>query len=75
MSPELSLVLALFAPLFSSHWLTQWQKQWLAQHPVRPRPPGAQSKGAAGVGRRRAAKARSPRGFYQRIFSLRVTLW
>ena len=56
-----SAVLEVFALLFSNRWLTQWQKKRRAQK-RRPR---------TGRGRPKPA----PRRFYERIFSLRVTLW
>jgi hypothetical protein len=50
-----------FALLFSNRWLEQWQKKRRAQEP----PP------RTGRGRPKPAPTR----FYERIFSLRVTLW
>ena len=56
-----SAVLEVFALLFSNRWLEQWQQKRRAQK-RRPR---------TGRGRPKPA----PRRFYERIFSLRVTLW
>ena len=58
---RLPLVLEVFALLFSNRWLEQWQKQWRAQPRLT----------RSGPGRQKPAQAR----FYERIFSLRVTLW
>ena len=57
----LPVVLEVFALLFSHRWLAQWQKKRRAQK-RRPR---------TGRGRPKPAQRR----FYERIFSLRVTLW
>jgi len=56
-----SAVLEVFALLFSNRWLEQWQKKRRAQK-RRPR---------TGRGNPKPAQKR----FYERIFSLRVTLW
>ncbi|MBA3625766.1 MAG: hypothetical protein H0W48_15240, partial [Methylibium sp.] len=60
--------LDVFDMLFSPRWITRWQQQ---QRPPAPPPP-------SGPGPRRRKKPPAPpkpRGFYERIFSLRVTLW
>jgi hypothetical protein len=57
----LPAVLEVFALLFSNRWLEQWQKKRRAQEPP-PRTGGGRPKPA-------------PTRFYERIFSLRVTLW
>ena len=56
-----SAVLEVFALLFSNRWLEQWQKKRRAQKELT----------RTGRGRLKPAPAR----FYERIFSLRVTLW
>jgi hypothetical protein len=71
------LVLDVFAVLFSKRWIGQWQKKWCA--------PGRLTGGAWGYpGRATPTPASPPRQkkqqaaqgrFYERIFSLRVTLW
>ena len=66
--PALALVLEIFALLFSQRWIGLWQKRWRQQK--RQAPPG---KGRRGKGSRK--KKSAPLRFYQRIFSLRVTLW
>ena len=58
---RLPLVLEVFALLFSNRWLEQWQKKWRAQKRLT----------RSGSCRQKPAQAR----FYERIFSLRVTLW
>lgn len=69
--PATSLVLQLFALLFSNRWVRQWHQQWTAQRAPRPR--------RVVSGRKAKKKVRRPRHqparFYERIFSLRVTLW
>ena len=77
LNPDLSLVVQVFALFFQTRWLVRWQQQWLQQHPLPPRPPRPK----AGDSRTRKQRPKKqPRGtppsrFYQRIFSLRVTLW
>jgi len=75
-SQNLPLVLELFAPLFGSRWLARWHQQWQQQHPA---PPPASCRGrpkpAQGTQGSPAQKPSPPGRFYQRIFSLRVTLW
>ena len=56
-----SAVLEVFALLFSNRWLEQWQKKRRAQ---KRRPPTG-----------RGCPKPAQRRFYERIFSLRVTLW
>ena len=57
----LPLVQEVFALLFSRRWLEQWQKKWRAQKRLAPEGPGRPKP--------------APGRFYERIFSLRVTLW
>lgn len=60
-------VIQIFALLFSNSWITLWQEKWRQQ-----RLPGALAKS------RGRGKSKEPAGqqrFYQRIFSLRVSLW
>ncbi len=79
--PALGSVLKLFALLFSNQWIAQWQaEQERTQR-------AAAQKGSGGQGyhhrskksrknKKKTDKKRSPsRGFYARIFSLRVVLW
>lgn len=60
--PAIASVLELFAFLFSNRWVRQWQKRAApaASGPKKPK----QGKGC-----------RQPSRFYERIFTLRVTLW
>ena len=58
----LPLVLEVFALLFSRQWIGQWQKKGRAT----PTPAGPP---------KRKKKQPAPGRFYERIFSLRVTLW
>jgi hypothetical protein len=57
----LPLVQEVFALLFSQRWLEQWQKKWRAPKRLAPGYPGRPKP--------------APGRFYERIFSLRVTLW
>lgn len=68
---KVSVVLELFAVLLSQGWIGQWQKTWKKQPPLSKSP---KSKGQKPKKSKKKKKA-APRGFYQRIFSLRVTLW
>ena len=72
---RLPLVLEVFALLFSKQWIGQWQKKWCAAgrltgstsgHPGRPNQTSASPP---------KPKQPAPGRFYERIFSLRVTLW
>lgn len=60
--------LDVFDMLFSPRWITRWQQQ---QRPPEPPPPS----GPAPRRRKKPPAPPKPRGFYERIFSLRVTLW
>lgn len=65
----LSSVLKIFALLFSNRWIEQWQLE---------NPQAGQTKRRQSSGKEQ--KKKSPqkhqlRGFYERIFTLRVTLW
>lgn len=66
MNAKLPLVLQVFALLFSRQWLDRWQEGWRRQQ-LLERP--------AGVPGMRKKKKLPPGRFYERIFSLRVTLW
>jgi hypothetical protein len=68
------LVLEVFTRLFSNRWLEQWQKQWRAQKRLTrngPGHPGCAAQPQASLPPPPPAQGR----FYERIFSLRVTLW
>ena len=74
---RLPLVLEVFALLFSRQWIGQWQKKGRAAgrltrsaagHPGRATPPPA-------CPPQQKKKRPAPGRFYERIFSLRVTLW
>ena len=69
-----SLVLEVFALLFSNRWIGQWQKKWRA--PTRRTRSGPGRPGGAAQ-RQASPEQQKPAGgrFYERIFSLRVTLW
>ena len=65
-------VLEIFALLFSNQWVGRWQRQWQQKELL-----------SAGGSRRVSRQAKAAKNknkfpglrFYQRIFSLRVTLW
>jgi len=68
----LPLVLRMFLLLFSNRWVENWQKRW--QRGAQKSPSDSQPKKARGSKKKNQKK--TPRQkFYQRIFSLRVTLW
>jgi hypothetical protein len=71
---QLPLVLEIFALLFSPQWIGRWQKKWRAQK--RLAQSGPTRAGSVQDSRKNKTKKKSAQGrFYQRIFSLRVTLW
>ena len=69
-----SLVLEVFALLLSKRWLGQWQKKWRAQKRLTGSGPG-HSGGAAQAHASQQERQPVQGRFYERIFSLRVTLW
>ena len=70
----LPMVMDLFGLLFSDLWMVRWQKQWLMQK--RASRPGQKGGAAPPPGSPRKKKKKPAQGrFYERIFSLRVTLW
>ena len=71
---RLPLVLEVFALLFSNRWLEQWQKKWCAQKRLTRSGPGQPGRAAQTQASKQQKKPAQGR-FYERIFSLRVTLW
>ena len=69
-----ALVLEVFALLLSKRWLGLWQKKWRAQKRLTGKGPG-RSGGAAQTQASKPEHKPRPARFYERIFSLRVTLW
>lgn len=74
-------ILKLFALLFSNRWVSQWEKQWTRQQVLlalaqnQPTPPKGK-RGKKGKGAKKPKPdPNKPLSFYERIFSLRVTLW
>jgi hypothetical protein len=73
---SLPMLLEIFALLFSNRWMARWQKQWAQQPRPRPISPSARASRKPGPKNPKKKKPQpAPRRFYQRIFSLRVTLW
>ena len=70
---SVSGVLGVFALLFSQRWVARWQQQWRASQGGSSRGEGGAPGGRQRKGRR--GKKSAARQFYQRVFSLRVTLW
>ena len=70
----LPAVLEVFALLFSNRWLEQWQKKWCAQKRLTRSGPGQPGRAAQTQASKQQKKPAQGR-FYERIFSLRVTLW
>lgn len=73
MSLELTRILELFALLFSRRWIGQWQTNWELQKKRGVGP--AAHRPAKGAKKPKNNKKKEPEKFYERIFSLRVTLW
>src|SRR5713226_285677 len=73
--PDALMVLKLFALLFSNQWVSQWKKQWARQQALLS-PSQDQSVAARGKGKKKHKRHRSnPMSFYERSFTLRITLW
>lgn len=71
MSQQLAGVLELFALLFSRQWIGQWQNKWEIQ-----KKRGVASAASQPAKKtKKSKKKKEPEKFYERIFSLRVTLW
>jgi hypothetical protein len=67
---NVAAVREIFALLLSNHWMGRWQKAWTKQRALPPRTRRSTGK------KKKKQNKKSPRPpFYQRIFSLRVTLW
>ena len=64
-------VLEVFALLLSNHWMGRWQKKWRLSQAL---PASGQGRNTR-RGQSKKAQKSPGSGFYQRIFSLRVTLW
>ena len=75
MKPALALplVLKIFVLLVSNTWVENWQKQWRSRPKVTPVRPASRRSGKSGP--KKPRKPKTPERFYQRVFSLRVTLW
>jgi hypothetical protein len=68
------LVLEVFRLLFSNQWMGRWQKKWHAQKRLIGSRPGRTAQ--AQDSKQKKKKKQPAQGrFYERIFSLRVTLW
>jgi hypothetical protein len=68
--PPVAAVAEVFALFFSGAWIRRWQAPRWGPGPAGRQPGvGRRARGSASPGRR------PPRRFYERIFSLRVTLW
>jgi hypothetical protein len=71
--PDALMVLKLFALLFSNQWVSQWKKQWARQQALlastQPAPPPSQEQ------QQQKRHRSNPLRFYERIFTLRITLW
>ena len=73
---QLPLVLEIFALLFSNQWIGRWQKKWHAQKRLTRSARAAQGASQAQDSKQKKKKKKPAQGrFYERIFSLRVTLW
>ncbi len=71
--PDALSVLKLFALLFSNQWVSQWKKQWARQQTLLSL---SQEEPAPKQGKGKQKRHRSnPMSFYERNFTLRITLW
>lgn len=71
--PDALMVFKLFALLFSNQWVSRWKKQWARQQALLA---SAQPAPKKGRGQPKQPRHRSnPLSFYERIFTLRITLW
>ncbi len=74
-SLPLASVLEIFMLLFSNRWVGRWQRQWQKQALLHSRG-GRRKARPAQAAQKKKKKQKAPGlRFYQRIFSLRVTLW
>jgi hypothetical protein len=72
----LSSVLKLFALLFSERWVNQWQREQQKRPPAEPTPTRWKTRKKWNRSRpKERALKKNKRGFYKRIFTLRVVLW
>ena len=74
----LPVVLEIFAFLFSNRWLKQWEQKWRGQKRLSRSGPGRHRRAAPKQGcqpKQDPQQQPVQERFYQRIFSLRVTLW
>jgi Transposase DDE domain len=71
--PDAIKILKLFAFLFSNQWVSQWKKKWARQQALLT---ATQDPSDPVHGKDKDKRHRSqPMSFYERIFTLRVTLW
>ena len=68
-------VLEIFALLFSNKWVGRWQRQWQEKELLSPRDSRLRVRQAKAAKKKKKKKKSPGFRFYQRIFSLRVTLW
>jgi Transposase DDE domain len=75
--PDGILVLKLFVLLFSNQWVSQWKKQWARQQalfsPSQDEP--SPRKGQGKKKQKQEPHRSKPMSFYERNFTLRITLW
>jgi len=71
-SANLPSVQAVFALWFGLRWLADWHQGWQQQQGAQPRRAAPRHSGVPG---RPPRKPSPPKRFYERLFSLRVTLW
>ena len=64
--PAVASVFQLFALFFSNRWVSQWEKRWADQQALLARSKGRHP---------RKLERSKPSSFYERIFTLRITLW
>jgi|GEM_PF-686053 Transposase DDE domain len=72
--PQAGAVFKLFALLFSNRWVSQWKKQWARQQALLP-PAQDQAVPKNKSNQKQKPDRSKPMTFYERNFTLRVTLW
>jgi len=69
------LVLQLFALLFSNRWVGQWEKRWADPQALQACSQGKSARQKAKRPQKQKSDRSKPSSFYERVFTLRITLW
>lgn len=73
--PAVVSVLQLFALLFSNRWVSQWEKRWADPQALLARSQGKCARQKGKRPQKQKPDRSKPSSFYERIFTLRITLW